>query len=540
MGDMRWHGWGEDSAAVEVPPHALAFLSEEVGLAAAPRRPRPLETLHLPGVALPPSAREALAAIVGAAHVRDDREARVRHAAGRSYPDLVRLRSGTLDAAPDAVVWPGGHNEVLAVLGLCADEGVAVVPFGGGTSVVGGVDPVRGPFAAVVALDLSRMDALVAIDERSLIATVQAGLRAPAAERLLGARGLTLGHVPQSFEYVSLGGCVATRSAGQASTGFGRIDELVSGLTLAAPAGEIGLPARPPSAAGPQLRELLVGSEGALGVITRVDLRVRPVAPFRYEGWFAASFHEGVEALRRLEQEGCAPAVGRLSDEEETRVGLALAGEGGAAARLGRLYLRARGRSDGCLIVAGWAGKDDRTAPSRARAAAVLRAHSAVAVGRAPGRAWAAGRFRTPYLRDALLDHGVMAETLETATRWSSLEALHAAVRGALRDALSARGTPPLVMCHVSHLYPTGASLYFTFIARQQEGAELEQWRAAKLAAGDAIVAAGATITHHHAVGRDHTRWMEAEVGATGLGLLRAVKERLDPTGIMNPGKLLP
>ena len=318
MGDMRWHGWGEDSAAVEVPPHALAFLSEEVGLAAAPRRPPPLETLHLPGVALPPSAREALAAIVGAAHVRDDREARVRHAAGRSYPDLVRLRSGTLDAAPDAVVWPGGHDEVLAVLGLCADEGVAVVPFGGGTSVVGGVDPVRGPLAAVVALDLSRMDALVAVDERSLIATVQAGLRAPAAERLLGARGLTLGHVPQSFEYVSLGGCVATRSAGQASTGFGRIDELVSGLTLAAPAGEIGLPARPPSAAGPQLRELLVGSEGALGVITRVDLRVRPVAPFRYEGWFAASFHEGVEAAATARagglRAGGRPAVRRGGD----------------------------------------------------------------------------------------------------------------------------------------------------------------------------------------------------------------------------------
>jgi alkyldihydroxyacetonephosphate synthase len=537
---MRWHGWGEDAGAVEVPPHALAFLREEVGLAPVLRRAPALETLRLPDVALAERARDALAAIVGAAHVRDDREARVRHAAGRSYPDLVRLRSGALEAAPDAVAWPGGHEEVSAVLAVCAREGVAVVPFGGGTSVVGGVDPLRGPFGAVVALDLGRMDGLLALDERSLVATVQAGLRAPGAERLLGARGLALGHLPQSYEYVTLGGCVATRSAGQASTGFGRIDELVTGLALAAPAGEIDLPARPPSAAGPQLRELLVGSEGALGVITRVDLRVRPVAPFRYEGWFAPSFHEGVEALRRLEQEGCAPAVARLSDEEETRLSLALAAAGGAAARPGGLYLRARRRAQGCLIVVGWSGEDARTAPARARAAALLRAHGAVAVGPAPGRAWAAGRFRAPYLRDALLDHGVMAETLETATGWSSLEALHESVGAALRDALAARGTPPLVMCHVSHLYPTGASLYFTFIARLQEGAALDQWRAAKLAAGDAIVAAGATITHHHGVGRDHARWMEAEVGATGLDLLRAVKERLDPTGIMNPGKLLP
>ncbi len=538
--EERWSGWGRDEDAVEVPPHALELLRGELGVSGQARRgPVALDAVKLPEPALPSEQRRALEAIVGADNVGVDRAARVRRAAGRGYPDLLRLRSGRPEGAPDAVVWPADHDEVRRVLEHCADEGIAVVPFGGGTSVVGGVDPVRGPFAAVIALDLARMAAVTALDERSLTARVGPGLRAPEADRILAARGLTLGHLPQSYEYVSLGGAVATRSAGQASTGFGRIDELVVGMTLVAPAGEVVLAPTPASAAGPRLRDLLVGSEGVLGVITGIDLRVRPVAPWRYEGWFAPTFAEGMEALRGLEQSECAPAIARLSDEEETRVGLAMAG-GGPKARAFASYLRARRVSGGCLVVAGWAGEDVRTAPDRAQAARILRAHSAVAVGAAPARAWASGRFRAPYLRDALLDHGVLVETLETAGQWSNLARLYTAVRESLHDALARRGTPALVWCHVSHLYATGASLYFTFLARQEAGREIEQWRAAKEAASEAVVRTGGTITHHHAVGRDHARWMADEVGTTGLDLLRAAKARLDPTGIMNPGKLLP
>ncbi|MEJ7715327.1 MAG: FAD-binding oxidoreductase [Thermoleophilaceae bacterium] len=402
-----------------------------------------LDAVKLPEPALSSEQRRALEAIVGADNVGVDRAARVRRAAGRGYPDLLRLRSGRPEGAPDAVVWPADHDEVRGVLEHCADEGIAVVPFGGGTSVVGGVDPVRGPFAAVIALDLARMAAVTALDERSLTAGVGPGLRAPEADRILAARGLTLGHLPQSYEYVSLGGAVATRSAGQASTGFGRIDELVVGITLAAPAGEVVLAPTPASAAGPRLRDLLVGSEGVLGVITGIDLRVRRVAPWRYEGWFAPTFGEGMEALRGLEQSECAPAIARLSDEEETRVGLAMAG-GGPKARAFAAYLRARRVSGGCLVVAGWAGDDERTAPDRAQAARILRAHGAVAVGAAPARAWASGRFRAPYLRDALLDHGVLVETLETAGQWSNLaRALHGGARSAARRAGSPRHAGP-------------------------------------------------------------------------------------------------
>ncbi len=538
---MPFWGWGDPAHPRELPELAVAQLRETVGLAARARPPVALDAVRLPESRLPDAARSALAGVAGDAHLRVDRAARVLHAAGKSYPDLVRLRAGEPAHVADAVVWPGGADEVAAVLAACAEAGVAVVPFGGGTSVVGGVEPLAGDHAAVIALDLARLRALHALDEVDETAVLGPGLRGPEAEALLAARGYTLGHFPQSYEFATIGGYVATRSAGQASTGYGRIDENVLGVRFAAPTGEIDLPPRPASAAGPDLRELIVGSEGTLGVITAAALQIAPRPErARYEGWFFRSFAEGAQALRRLEQADAAPTVARLSDEAETRLSMLLAGAGGATAKAGRAYLRARRALDGCLAIAGWEGTEREVARRRARGAFALRRAGGVALGAAPGRAWERGRYAGPYLRDALLDHGVMVETLETATTWSNLEALHVAVGDALRDALTVRGTPPLVMCHVSHLYRSGASLYFTWLARQQEGAEIAQWRAAKTAACDAIMAGGGTITHHHAVGTDHAPWMPREIGPLGVEALRAVKERLDPSGIMNPGKLLP
>jgi alkyldihydroxyacetonephosphate synthase len=510
------------------------MLREELALPADARGERvaSLDEVRVPAGALGQAARAALERL---APLRDDREARILHAAGRGLPDLLRLRRGDADPAPDAVVSPGSHDAVRAVLQACGEHRVAVVPFGGGTSVVGGVEPLRGGCDAVVALDLAALDE-VAVDRQSLLATVGAGLRLPALERLLRASGVTLGHFPQSFEYATLGGCVATRSAGQASSGYGRIDELVHGVRLAAPAGEVELPALPASAAGPDLRELVVGSEGALGVVTRATLAVRPAPRVRrYEGLFFASFAEGCEAFRRCAQQHAAPDVARLSDENETRTTLALAGTGGITGRALDAYLGARGVRGGCLVIAGWEGGADDVRRRRRRSLAVLRAAGGVRLGTKPGDAWAKGRYHGPYLRDDLLDAGVLVETLETAHRWSELHTLYRAVGDALRSALAR----PLVLCHVSHVYASGASLYFTFLTRAEPGAEHEQWRAAKRAASEAIVAAGGTITHHHAVGRDHAPWLRHEAGDLGLDALRAAKDRLDPAGIMNPGKLL-
>jgi alkyldihydroxyacetonephosphate synthase len=538
---MRWWGWGEDAHAGALPPHARGFLDEHVGTAAAPRPPVPLEQVRIEPSALGADDRAALAAIAGAENVRDDHDERVRRAAGRGYPDLVRLRAGAPEGAPDAVVLPASHDQIRAVLELCANRSLAVVPFGGGTSVVGGVAPLRGSHRAVIALDMRRLGSVLSLDPGSMTVTVGGGMRAPALERELAAKGLTLGHYPQSYEYVSLGGCAATRSAGQASTGYGAIEKIVLGLRLAAPAADIDLPPLPATAAGPGVRGLLVGSEGTLGVISELSLRVRPApAEHAYEGVFFESFENGWNALRTLAREHALPDVARLSDEAETRMSLALAGEGGLKGKLGRRYLDMRGYGGGCLAIVGFDGGTSEVAARRRRTMHLLRRGGGLAVGSSPGRAWRAGRFAAPYLRDELLGLGVMVETLETATQWSNLARLHADVSGAIERALAAQGTPGLAMCHVSHVYETGASLYFTFLARQREGAELEQWWEAKRAASDAIAAGGGTITHHHAVGRDHAPWMEREIGAGGLAALAAVKERLDPTGIMNPGKLLP
>ena len=523
---MRWWGWGVDADATALPEKARAMLREAFSLEGDPEPPVGLDDVRLPDPALPAAARSALAAAVGEDALRDDRLARVAHTLGKSYPDLVRIRSGDASSAPDAVVYPASHDEVLEVLEVCAEHRVAVTPFGGGTSVVGGVEPLRDGLTGAITLDLARMDALVEADPISLSAALEPGCSGPRVEELLAAEGLTLGHFPQSWEYATLGGFVATRSAGRASTGYGRIDELVLGVRLATPSGTLDLPPLPASAAGPGIRDMVVGSEGTLGVITQATLAVRPrPAAQLNEGWAFESWTAGCDAFRAMEQAGEAADVCRLSDETETALNAAASGNDAPGP---------------CLAVVGWEGSEESIARRAARTRAHLERAGARPLG--PDAGTAAGRnyYAGPYLRDELLGMGVLVETLETATTWARLQELYGGVGDALRSTLGDRGTPPLVMCHVSHLYRSGASLYFSFFARQERGAELDQWRAAKTAACDAIVAHGGTLTHHHAVGRDHAPWMPQEVGELGVQAIRAVKQRLDPAGIMNPGKLLP
>jgi alkyldihydroxyacetonephosphate synthase len=534
---MRFWGWGSDegAAATGLPAHAVQWLEERLRapLPQTPRKAATVDDVRLPAPALPDGARAALVAAVGERGVREDQAARVRHAAGRSYPDLLALRAGAPPAAPDAVVLPADEGQVRAVLDVCAREGVAVVPFGGGTSVVGGVEPLRGPFASVIALDLGRLDGVEALDEVSELAVVRAGTAAADLEQALGERGLTLGHLPQSYEHVSIGGCVATRSAGQASTGYGRIDELVLGLRAVAPAGDLDLPPVPATAAGPSLRGLLVGSEGTLAVLTAVALRVRPAPEERrYEAVMLPDLGAGLDAFRALAQQGAAPDVARLSDEDESAMTLAFAGTARLRPAALNAYLRVRRVAGGCLAIVGWEGTAAQVRARREETLKILRAHGGVSLGTAGGRAWARTRFQGPYLRDALMDRGMLVDTLETAAPWSALPRLYAAVRHALG------AHAPVVGCHVSHLYATGASLYFTFLARREEREPLAQWQAIKRQATDAIVEHGGTLTHHHAVGRDHAPWLAREIGETGVAALRALKRELDPAGVLNPGKL--
>jgi alkyldihydroxyacetonephosphate synthase len=518
---MTWDAWGAASDERRLPAVARIIAARMLS-----GEPHPVARVPAPRLTASRLDDADLSALRAVAETTTDDASRALHLGGKSTPDLLARRSDGPQAAPDAIVLPVSHAEVAAVLAVCGARGIAVVPFGGGTSVVGGVQPETGGHRAVVALDLVGTAALVSFDETSLLATFGAGTTGPQAEELLAAHGCTLGHFPQSYLYASLGGFAATRSSGQASRGYGRFDELVHALRVATPAGDLELGRAPASAAGPDLRELVLGSEGAFGVITEVTVRVRRTpGTTRYGAWRFRDFAAGAEAVRALTQRGIRPTVLRLSDAAETRVNAAM---GGHVTRL-----------RGCLAVATFEGADKREARAvRDATAELFGKHGGKDRGADAARSWERGRFAAPALRDALLDIGVLAETLETAATWTDLAGLKDAVTAALTESLAADGTTPIVMCHISHVYPAGASLYFTVVAALT-AEPAAQWGRAKDAASRAILAARGTITHHHAVGRDHRPYLESEIGPLGVRVLRAVKAALDPDGIMNPGALV-
>lgn len=526
---MKWNAWGDPAAAKPLSDGIRGLLTAALGIDAVPADALQADQVRLRPSSLTDTDRAALAAIVGPDHCRTDDQDRLLHAGGKSTLDLLRRRRTDEQDAPDAILLPVSEDEIAGVLKYCSEHRIAVVPFGGGTSVVGGLDPIRGEFGAVVSLDLRRLDRLVTLDPESGEAELEAGVTGPQSEELLGAQGFSLGHFPQSFQFATIGGFAATRSSGQNSAGYSRFDDMVRGLRVITPAGVLDLGRAPASAAGPDLRQLIVGSEGTFGVITRVRLRVHPVPETtRYEAWSFPDFTTGAAALRAVVQTGTGPTVIRLSDEVETGINLATTESIGEQSITG-----------GCLAITAFEGSDAHTRSRHDETHAVLKAHGGTSLGEGPARAWEHGRFGAPYLRDSLLNAGALCETLETATTWSNVPTLKAAVTEALTTSLSESGTPALVMCHISHVYPTGASLYFTVVAGQR-GNPIEQWHAAKTAASDAMVRCGATITHHHAVGADHKPWMTAEIGDLGVEVLRAVKNVLDPAGILNPGKLIP
>ena len=528
--------WGGPSDAPELSSRVRDYLARHVGVATS-WPPADPASWQLAPSRLPAAMVDSLRAAVGDDHVSDARADRLAATGGAAFIDYARRRAGAVDDVPDLVVRPGSHDEVMRVLAIAGEHRVAVVPVGGGTSVVGGLrtDEPR------IALALDRLGRLLHLDDVSGIATVGPAVTGPVLEALLQARGYTLGHLPQSWERATIGGYVATRSAGQASTGYGRSDDMVESLVVATPEGTLELGRGPSTAAGPDLLGLMVGSEGAFGVITRVGLRVRRLPEHRvYDALVFPGFAEGVDAFRDAAQSRATADVMRLSDEAETATTLLMSGPSGIAGAALERYLRARGvdLSSASLAIVGWEGTDrDLVRARRAATWRALRRHGAVSLGHGPGESWRRHRFDGPHLRDALMDQGYLVETLETATHWSGYLGLHGDVTAALRDSLGPR-PGPYVMSHLSHAYETGASLYTTVIAVADRQDPAAQWQRAKSATSNALMAAGATITHHHAVGRDHAAWLPQEVGPLGMAILRATKSTVDPEGLLNPGVL--
>lgn len=527
----RWNGWGDDSVHFPVPLTALAYLSARLG-EGEPYPDADFEQVlrRVPDSRLPE-------------HPLVDRsaEGRLRHARGQSLPDWVALRSGEVGAAPDGVAYPTGDVDVRALIRYARQVGCVLIPYGGGTSVVGHINPIAdcGPALTV---DLARMSGLLDFDETSRLATFGAGTSGPTVEKQLGELGYTLGHYPQSFEFSTVGGWIATRSSGQQSAHYGRIEGLFAGGHVESPAGDIELPCLPASAAGPDLRQLILGSEGRFGIITRATLRVRPLP--QEDAFYAFFFREwesGVEAVRKIIQAGAPVCMLRLSDAQETETTFILSGK----ERLVSLADKGLGalgyRGERCMLVYGTTGDRAATHLGRSMVREAAREHGGLYAGETIGKMWRKSRFLTPYLRNTLWEGGYAVDTLETALPWSKVLAAAEAIKAALRDCLGDSGERVLAQAHLSHVYPDGASVYVTYLFRRSQDPQetLERWKRLKTVASRVIVRYGGTISHQHGVGIDHAAYLESEKGTLGMAALAAVGNSLDPDGMMNPGKLI-
>ena len=529
----RWNGWGDPAVEEALKPEALAFLAEAVGPAAERRgHDAALRTL-LERVAAQPSrlARHALVDV--------SPEARLRASFGQSAHDWLRLRFGVPGRVTDGVAFPEHAGAVRELLAWAQRHGVQVLPCGGATSVCGHLTPVGD--RPVLTLNLTRLMRMTALDPVAQLATFEAGVAGPDLESQLRAHGYTLGHFPQSFDYSTLGGWIVTRSSGQQSARYGRIEQLFAGGRVQTPAGELVLPTFPASAAGPDLRETVLGSEGRMGVLTEATVRVSRL-PERecFVGVFFPDWTSASACVRALAQSRAGLSMLRLSNPVETFTTLTMAGHANAIGWLER-WLKLRGAGPGkCLLMAGFTGTRAQVAAMRSQAARTWRQFGGVSTGTLLGKKWDERRFAGVYLRNALWDAGYAVDTMETACDWPRVDRMMAAMEAAGREALGAHGERTHCYTHLSHVYAQGSSVYTTFVYRigPDYDAAFARWSSLKQSVGDAIVAHGGTITHQHGVGKDHAPWLPAEKGPLGMAAIRAMSRPFDPTGVMAAGNL--
>jgi alkyldihydroxyacetonephosphate synthase len=524
----RWNGWGDEAVRVAVPETAAALLRERLGPG-------------VPGASVPLAeiaARVPSSRLPAHALVETDPGDRVRLSRGQGFPDLVALRTGRIGAVADGVARPTSREEVRALLAYAREAGAHVVPYGGGTSVAGQVTTLAGD-APTLVVSLERMDRLLSFDGVDRLATFGPGIAGPSLEAHLRARRHTLGHFPQSFELSTLGGWVATRSRGQQSLGYGRIEEMFAGGHLEAPAGPVELPPHPASSTGPEVKDWILGSEGRLGILTEVAVRVVPL-PERevFQAFAFADLDRARECVRELVVGSAPLSMLRLATPAEAEMSVAAGGHPRGAAVLDALLAVRRMRvATSALLVTALGGSRGPVREGLRAARGVARRHGGVSLP-ALGEAWRRSRFRGPYLRDALWDLGYGVETVETAARWSEVERLRIALEASLAQAVA--GVPVHAFSHLSHAYPTGTNLYTTllFPLAADPGETLARWRALKDAASRTIVARGGPISHQHGVGIDHRPYLEEEKGAIAMAALRRLGAAFDPAGTMNPGKL--
>ncbi|HEV8297991.1 MAG TPA: FAD-binding oxidoreductase [Acidimicrobiales bacterium] len=549
---MKWWGWGEEHVAfTHADKPALApFVRAHLGVDLdAPPTARPsFEALDVPPGRAGAGLRARLEGIVGAAHVSDDALDRVVHTYGKSLRDLVRVRRGDLGRLPDLVLTPGSEAEVSEIVQLALEENAVVIPFGGGTNIAGSLEPPPEESRPVLSIDLGRMDRVLDVDAVSGLARVQAGVRGPSLEAQLNARGFTLGHFPDSFAHSTLGGWIATRSSGMQSDKYGDIADITRALRVVTPTGLLATRPVPSTSTGPSVREMVLGSEGRLGVITEATVHVHRVPEVRtILAYFFPTWSAALAAMRDIAASDATPSVTRVSDARETQFSLATKRAPTIVDRLQstalKLYLRRRRGYDlaeMCLSFIGFEGAAAHVKSQRKAVGRLVSRHGGTCVGAGPGELYDQKKFDTPYIRDFLLDRGVYADVSETSAPWAGLGPLYDTVVADAQRAFAAIGVRGWIMCHLSHSYHAGACLYFTFAFTPSTANDgLAQYDAVKSAIQQAFVDNGATLSHHHGVGLEHARWLEQDLSPAGAAMIQVLVDGVDPGRNFNPGKIV-
>ncbi len=535
----RWNGWGDEQTTYHLPDSAAEYLRARIGEGQTNSQSAPDAAFDQVLQSVPPSR------LPEHALVSHDPHHRALHACGQSLPDWAALRSGNIPAFPDGVAYPSSDEDIRQIYAYAQACGARLIPYGGGTSVVGHINPQPGP-TPTLTVDMSRLTRLLNLDKTSRLAEFETGVTGPQLEAQLQSQGYTLGHFPQSWELSTLGGWIASRSSGQQSFYYGRIEDLFAGGHVETPRGPLDLPSLPASAAGPDLRQALLGSEGRLGVITRAQVRVRPLPDQEtFYGVFFPSWEQGMLTARALAQESVPVSMVRLSTAQETETTLRLSGKDGLA-RLAENGLKLVGfSSERCLMVLGVTGSPRAARYALAEAQRLARQHGGffvrAAIAPAIGKIWQKSRFLSPYLRNTLWERGYAVDTFETAVPWAKVPQTAQAMQTAIHQAIEPHNERALVFGHLSHLYADGAAIYVTYLFRRaaDAGETVARWQALKAAGSQAVIAHGGTISHQHGVGRDHAPYLIHEKGPLGLDLIQSSLACLDPQGMLNPGTLL-
>jgi alkyldihydroxyacetonephosphate synthase len=549
---MKWWGWGDEGVSfTHTDKPALApFIKRHLGLDVEGHTSRPVafDDLRIPEPSMAPDLQAALEAAVGGEAVSTDPLDRVVHARGKCLRDLVRHRRGDLGRLPDAVVRPRDEDEVAALMRAVVDGDAVLIPFGGGTNISGSLEAPETEERSVISVDMGLMDRVLDIDEESRLARVQAGVLGPRLEEQLNARGWTLGHFPDSFTHSTLGGWIATRSSGMQSDKYGDVADLTRAVRVVTPAGILATRPVPHTSTGPSVREMVLGSEGRVGIITEATVHVHRVPERRtILGYLFPSWSQALAAMREIAAGEASPSVTRVSDANETQFSFATRKDPSLVDRLKSKvlseYLRRRRDFDleaMCLSFIGYEGTNDHVTAQRKLVGRIVSRHGGLCVGSGPGELYDQKKFDTPYIRDYLLDRGAPGDVSETSAPWSALPTLYNEVTAAAQEAFDDLGVRGYIMCHLSHSYHAGACLYFTFAFKPSGQRDvLEEYDVVKSAIQQKFVDSGATLSHHHAVGTEHAQWLEQDISGPGVAMLRALFDGVDPGANLNPGKIV-